>query len=229
MVNDYTFSGYNISNVLKRYRYPISCVYMISIGKYIYIGSTYIFSKRKFEHLWNLKNKIHTNGFLQNLYNKYGEEKFIFSILEECEMNMNSLINCEQKYIDKYRNDKNYTMVNLSPIAGTTLGVKQSKETCEKKRKSMIGKNKGKIRTKEQCESQSKRQKGRIISEEHKMKISNKLKGKINTNKPKKFINYDNTIYSYKDFAILVGLNKNTIYTCVKKKFEIKYNCKFLL
>lgn len=50
-----------------------------------YIGSTKSFKKRVRRHLRDLRKGKHHSIYLQRAYNKYGEENFIFSILEECE------------------------------------------------------------------------------------------------------------------------------------------------
>lgn len=126
----------------KRYKNPISCVYKIIVEKYIYIGSTKVFNKRKYEHLWKLKNNTHPNPILQNIFNKHGKDVFIFSVIEE--VNVKNLIEIEQKYIDLYKNDKKYTLINILMVAGSSLGHIMSDETKLKKSLSMIGKNKGK-------------------------------------------------------------------------------------
>ena len=65
-----------------------SGIYMIlnTYNNKCYVGSTKNFYKRKLEH-WNLlsKNKHHSNH-LQKSYLKYGADKFVFIILEECEI-----------------------------------------------------------------------------------------------------------------------------------------------
>jgi group I intron endonuclease len=54
--------------------------------------------KRWKTHLNQLRNKKHINCILQNAWNKYGEDNFIFEIVEECELE--KLFEVEQKYID---------------------------------------------------------------------------------------------------------------------------------
>lgn len=49
-----------------------------------YVGSTKNLYKRKNEHFRYLKNNKHHSDHLQRAYNKYGSDKFIFAILEEC-------------------------------------------------------------------------------------------------------------------------------------------------
>ncbi len=52
-----------------------------------YIGLTECFRVRKTSHFTRLRKNIHINPKLQNAYNKYGEQNFIFEIIEECENN----------------------------------------------------------------------------------------------------------------------------------------------
>jgi group I intron endonuclease len=210
-----------------RYKNPISCIYKIVVKNYIYIGSTTIFSKRKYEHFWKLNKNIHPNQILQNVFNKYGEKEFIFSIVEEIEID--KLIETEQKYIDLYINNDNFRLINILTIAGSSLGYVCSEETREKKRISMLGKNKGNKRNVDFCLEQSKRQKGRIITEEWRQKISSSLKGRKSPNKPKRFIEINNKSYSFKDFSEMVNCDISTLYTTKKEYTEKKYNCKIII
>lgn len=210
----------------KRYCDPISCVYKITYKKYIYIGSTSIFSKRKFEHLWMLRKNIHPNPILQNIYNKYGEDKIEITIIEETPIE--NLIENEQRYIDIYKKTEDVKLMNILLVAGSSYGHKQSQETCNKKSKSMLGKTKGRKRTKEYCLRQSVRQQNRIITEEWRNNISQSLKGRISPNKPKKHILYNNTVYSYKKFSEIKNCDLSTLYVTKKEYTERKYGCKLI-
>jgi group I intron endonuclease len=87
-----------------------SGVYTITniINNKIYVGSSTIsVNTRLKQHKSQLKNNKHSNRILQNSYNKYGEENFIFEILEEClpehclgieQYWMNMLDVCNRKY-----------------------------------------------------------------------------------------------------------------------------------
>ena len=65
-----------------------SGIYMIlnTYNNKCYIGSTKNFSKRKYEHFNTLSKNKHHSSHLQKAYNKYGREKFVFVVLEECEV-----------------------------------------------------------------------------------------------------------------------------------------------
>ena len=79
----------------------------------IYYGSTNNFNKRKGRHLSDLRAGKHRNIIMQRLYDKYGEDSFIFEELVACEPDQ--LIEIEQEYID---NMDDATAINLSKIAG---------------------------------------------------------------------------------------------------------------
>jgi group I intron endonuclease len=112
-------------------------VYMILniISKKVYIGSTYSkrgFSGRWYEHKKLLKRNKHPNIHLQNAHNKYGLYCFEFSVMEEC-----SEKECESKeqyWIDFFNSmDANcgYNLVSANH-------KKQSKETIEKRRQTLL-------------------------------------------------------------------------------------------
>jgi group I intron endonuclease len=63
-----------------------------------YFGSSKNIEKRWKTHLNKLKNNKHHNIHLQRAWNKYGENNFIFEIVEECDEK--NLLQLEQKYID---------------------------------------------------------------------------------------------------------------------------------
>lgn len=61
--------------------YKITCK---ETGK-IYIGLSKRMKSRFQKHLSDLKNGIHGNPYMKNIYNKYGKEAFEFSIVEYCD------------------------------------------------------------------------------------------------------------------------------------------------
>jgi group I intron endonuclease len=68
------------------------------INEKCYYGSSKNIEKRWKTHLNQLINGKHINCILQNAWNKYGKDNFIFEIVEECELE--NLFETEQKYID---------------------------------------------------------------------------------------------------------------------------------
>jgi group I intron endonuclease len=78
----------------------VSGIYKIinKINGDFYIGSSKNILRRKNEHIKKLNSNKHQNTILQRAWNKYGEDNFIFEIVEECELEI--LFDTEQKYID---------------------------------------------------------------------------------------------------------------------------------
>jgi len=63
-----------------------------------YVGSSKNLNRRKRDHFNELKSNTHENAYLQNSYNKYGKEMFVFITLEKCSEDI--LINRELYWID---------------------------------------------------------------------------------------------------------------------------------
>lgn len=63
------------------------CIYKIEncINGKTYIGQTANYEKRKRAHINALRSNRHDNVYLQNSWNKYGENSFVFTVVEECE------------------------------------------------------------------------------------------------------------------------------------------------
>lgn len=98
----------------------------------IYIGSAKNLKRRNNFHFWELRNNRHKNGHLQNAFNKYGEENFVFEILAHCPIEY--LIKLEQWFLDNTENK-----YNINPTAGSSLGVICTEETKKKISKSKTG------------------------------------------------------------------------------------------
>ncbi len=67
-----------------------------------YIGSSKDVEKRWEAHLNGLRNGKHHNYYLQKAYYRYGEENFVFSILEETN-DIDLLYEIELIYINKFK------------------------------------------------------------------------------------------------------------------------------
>jgi hypothetical protein len=80
-----------------------------------------------------MKNNIHTNGYLQNCFNKYGEEEIYFNILEFCDPLIR--ISREAYYIQKLK-----TTMNLQDPVTKVLS-KESKEKISKSLKESYANN----------------------------------------------------------------------------------------
>lgn len=184
-----------------------------------YIGSAVNLRTRWNNHIGVLRNNKHHNSYLQNAFNKYGEDSFRFEIIEFVE-DKTKLIEREQYWIDYYKVCDEKYGYNMSPIAGSTLGKPCKEETKRhiseaktgrpngnkgKKKpgfvppkpfpKGIIPWNKGQDMSEEYKEQCRKREEGFKLSgksDQIKEKISKALKGKPNWRKgTRKFIAKD--------------------------------------
>src|SRR6266702_8354175 len=112
--------------------YKITCI----ANKRIYIGSAVNLHVRKNSHFSALQRNEHGNPKMQNAWNKYGEQAFIFEVLEYV-LPM-SLTAREQYWFNKLKpfGRKGF---NIAREAGSTLGYKYDPETIEKIRQKNLG------------------------------------------------------------------------------------------
>jgi len=140
-----------------------------------YIGQSVNLKKRKYEHFRELKVKTHQNGHLQNSFDKYGEENFIFKIILYCEPE--ELTYYEQKLVDICN-----PAYNIRKECVTTgLGTKRTEERKKKDSEIRMGNknpNFGIPKTDEIKRKMSETHKARGMSEEHKEKILRYLRNK---------------------------------------------------
>lgn len=71
------------------------------INNKIYIGSSKNYKKRWYDHTRELNNKTHCNNLLQNAWNKYGGDNFIFTVLRDNISDEEKLI-VEQQFLDLF-------------------------------------------------------------------------------------------------------------------------------
>jgi group I intron endonuclease len=131
-------------------------------------------------HRQSLRRGDHVNTHLQRAWNLYGEEAFVFEVLEECEVGR--LIKREQWWIDAGQPE-----YNLCPTAGSCLGRRHTPESRAKQSKSMMG-NKNNLGRKDSAETRAKKSasmKGRPKNAEHRANLSAALKGRTTWNKGK--------------------------------------------
>lgn len=105
----------------------------------IYLGRTVNFKKRWNQHRHDLQKNCHSNRYLQNAWNKHGEENFVFEVLERFS-NKSFLIRLEQYYIDNLEPE-----YNMCPTAGggDTISIHpNNKEIRIKISKALKGKQK---------------------------------------------------------------------------------------
>lgn len=106
--------------------YKITCI----PNSKVYVGSAVNLAKRYREHWSALRSTRHRNRRLQNAWDKYGEAGFVFEVIELVLVSF--LLEREQFWIDKLDSAGRKKGLNLSPTAGSALGVKYSDEARQK-------------------------------------------------------------------------------------------------
>ena len=168
-----------------------------------YIGSAQDFKHREANHFYYLRQGTHHSDYLQNAYNKYGNDAFVFEILL-FNINKEKLVYLEQAFIDCLQPE-----YNIAPKAGSLLGMPKTDEHKQKLRESLLGHKVGqetrkkisetlkgryvgskhpmfgKRHTEEARAKISKAHKGRKLSVEHKAKLSKAGMGNTNACRPK--------------------------------------------
>lgn len=95
-----------------------------TISNKFYIGSSINISNRFSSHRTSLRKNSHCNHYLQNAWNKNGEEAFKFEILIKCDAE--NCILYEQIALDYFKPE-----YNICKTAGNTLNFKHSEKTKE--------------------------------------------------------------------------------------------------
>ena len=165
--------------------YKITCV----VNNKCYIGQSKSIKKRWYAHKSELRKGTHQNKYLQRLYNKYGEETFVFEVIEECSLDIiddrerywinyfggvDSIMNCNWE--SGGHKHKTYSLEQRKIISERYKGKSFSPKTQFKK--GCIPWNKGKKATPQAIENQRKSHIGKHMSEETKEKLRNFWKGK---------------------------------------------------
>lgn len=85
----------------------ISGVYKITNnvnGKY-YVGGSKNIINRWYNHVYELRHHQHDNIHLQRSWDNYGENSFLFLIIEVSD----DIVSVEQKYLDVAKNEQNFS------------------------------------------------------------------------------------------------------------------------
>lgn len=114
--------------------YRVTC---IPTGKF-YIGSSINLHRRQQDHFRELRKNIHGNPKLQHAWNKYGEDAFVFEVLEL--VLILETLTAREQYWFKVFNPFENKGFNIHRVAGSSLGHVVSAETREKLRVVNLGK-----------------------------------------------------------------------------------------
>lgn len=180
------------------------------INNKTYIGKSSDVYTRWHNHKNKLKSGSHENPYLQNAWNKYGAENFLFEILEISE-NPDKLPVLESywiSYLDSLDRQFGYNIENVNPntfqktvseetrrklsLAGK--GRTHSDATKRKMSDALMGNTRwlGKHHTDDTKNKMSKAQKGKIISERQRLLLSRANKNKIFSTEHRKNISQGN-------------------------------------
>lgn len=145
------------------------------INNKIYIGSTKKSFKIRFNaHKNLLRRNKHENPILQNSWNKYGEDNFVFSVLFEFEnISEKDLLLLEKKEIEKHKSNNRLLGYNICNVGKSRIGTKWSEESKKKRMgdgNPMFGK--GHLRI-----GKLNPMFGKSLTKEHKQKMSKSLTG----------------------------------------------------
>lgn len=134
-----------------------------------YIGQSVDIKTRFRNHKSELRHNKHKNEHLQSSWNTYGEDSFIFYVLEYCELA--SLDDLETYYIEKYNaRDKSYGYNYES-------GGHKNKSLSHETRKKIGNAHRGTQLTDEWKQHIAESNIGRVFSDETRKKISERLTG----------------------------------------------------
>ena len=134
-------------------------------GKY-YIGSADSFARREWQHKYDLRRKMHKNPRLQAAWDKYGEDMFVFEILEEVPEG-ESQLQTEDRWLKDHVGKSD--CYNINPSAELPrLGVILSEEAKTNISRGRKGKHAG----------EGHYRYGQTVSEEVRKKIGDAQRGK---------------------------------------------------
>ncbi len=163
-----------------RFKTGVYCILNKINGKR-YVGSAArSITERRCKHVDALRDGNHPNRYLQNAWDKNGSANFVFLVLERC--SSNKCIEREQYWINHYQSANREKGYNISPTAGSCLGVKQTEETRRKLSERMKG-------TKQSDETIQKRVnswKSTVLTEEGLKRWSERRRGKKRTEEGRK-------------------------------------------
>lgn len=108
-----------------------------------YIGCTSMnFGDRRDCHFASLRNGYHYNKEMQSDFDKYGEDSFVFEIIEKIDSDDESIYEEREKYwiqkLDTFNNGYNGTVGGIG-LLGTTPSKEKIKSISEINRKRMLG------------------------------------------------------------------------------------------
>lgn len=154
----------------------MSVIYRITnmSNGYYYIGSAESFERRRWQHKYDLKRGQHKNPRLQAAWNKYGEEMFVFEVIETVPEGATAF-EVENKYLAECVGKPDCYNINTDAI-GMRTGIKMTEESKQKLSANRKGKHAGELHYRY----------GKTVSPEVRAKISATQAGRPNPRKGQK-------------------------------------------
>jgi group I intron endonuclease len=131
-----------------------------------YIGSAESFARREWQHKYALRRNEHKNPRLQAAWNKYGEEMFVFEVLEEVPPDRTAF-DIENTYLMRVVGQEDCYNINVDAYV-PRLGIPHTEASKAKVSANRKGKHAGKEHYRF----------GKTVSEETKAKIGDAQRGK---------------------------------------------------
>jgi group I intron endonuclease len=154
------------------------------VNNKFYVGSTVNISRRRARHFSELRNNRHNNKYLQAAWNKYGEQAFVFVVVEEVPKGKDILA-AENVWLKEHvgkdhcynlGTDATAPQLGMFGELSNTWGYKHTEEA-----KARIAKaSKERIQADEEKTKRRKSMQGHIVTSETKAKISATLSGEGN-------------------------------------------------
>lgn len=161
-----------------------------------YIGYSNNIERRFYEHRHKLKNKSHSNQYLQNVYNKYGLLVLDFYIIEVCKED--ALQEREKYYIKKYNTNNKDFGYNLTVGGDGLFGITR---TWGNK---ISNSKKGIKFSKEHIKNLKTSHKGYVPTESQKSKIQIALVGKKkNSNSSSKYVGVSKVKNKWRAYIVI--------------------------
>lgn len=139
-----------------------------------YVGSAQSFERRTWQHMYDLRRNCHKNPHMQASWNKYGEDAFVFEVLEEVP-DGEAVLDVENKYLHECVGQPNCFNVNRDAIY-SRLGQTLSEDS----RAQLSANRRGKASGEEHYRY------GKPVPEDIRVKISETQKGRPNPMKGRK-------------------------------------------
>lgn len=155
-----------------------------TVNNKFYVGSAVNLSRRRARHFSELRNNYHNNQKLQAAWNKYGEQAFIFVVVEDVS-DVSLLLMAEDKWLkDHVGKDYCYNIgtTATAPALGLcgplspTWGMKHT----EAAKRKISAASKTRVQSDEEKQKRRRTMKGHVVQSSTRAKISATLSGEGN-------------------------------------------------